>query len=152
MRFTAKQDYNTIINLFNKELINKVIDTPVVIYKIKIDKTKTNIYGEGTKKTYFQGVIVPCLIDRQMTAPNAEIGTIDIEQKSSFAFLRQELMDRNIYPEPGDLIEFDTQYYEIENTNEVQMYAGQVVYNVQVFCDTHLIRRVPTQLERPIYE
>lgn len=151
MRFTSTQDWQTILKI-NQELINKVVDTPVIIYKIQVDKTKSNIYGEGTKKTYFRGVAVPCLIDRQQTAPNAEIGTIDIEQKASFAFLRHELQLRNIYPEPGDIIEFDLQYYELENTNEVQMYAGQVEHNVQVLCDTHLLRRVPTQLERPIYE
>jgi hypothetical protein len=148
MRFVNRSDYSTILKI-NQELINKVIDTPVIIYKIQVDKTKENIYGEGTKKTYFRGVAVPCLVDRQMTAPNAEIGTIDIEQKASFAFLRQELQNRNVYPEPGDIIEFDRQYYELENTNEVQMFVGQTEYNVQVYCDTHLMRRVPSQLESP---
>ena len=151
MRFTQRQDYETILKI-NAELINKVIDTPVIVYKLHVEKTKTNLYGEGTKKTYFRGVAVPCLVDRQMTAPNAEIGTIDIEQKASYAFLRRELQSRGIYPEPGDIIEFDLQYYEIENTNEVQMYAGQTDFNHQVYCDTHLLRRVPTQLEKPIYE
>ena len=148
MRFVSPRDYSTILKI-NQELINVVIDTPCIIYKIQVDKTKTNLYGEGTKKSYFRGVAVPCLIDRQMTAPNAEIGTIDIEQKASFAFLREELKTRNIYPEPGDIIEFDNQYYELENTNEVQVWGGQPGYNLQVYCDCHLMRRVPSQLEKP---
>jgi len=149
MRFVSPRDFSTILKI-NQELINTVIDTPVIIYKIQVDKTKANLYGEGIKKSYYRGVAVPCLVDRQMTAPNAEIGTIDIEQKASFAFLRHELQTRNIYPEPGDIIEFDSQYYEIENANDVQFFVGQAGYNVQIFCDTHLMRRVPTQLESPI--
>ncbi len=52
--------------------------------------------------------------------------------------------------ETGDIIEFDSQYYEINNTNEIQLYAGQVTYNHQVLCETHLMRKVPLQLEKPI--
>jgi hypothetical protein len=108
MRFTSTLDWATVLKI-NRELINIVVDTPCIIYKIQVDKTRSNIYGEGVKKSYYRGVIVPCLIDRQMTAPNAEIGTVDFEQKSSFAFLRHELEVRNIYPESGDIIEFDQQ-------------------------------------------
>ncbi len=149
MRFTSYQDYQTIL-LINKELINTVIDTPAIIYKIKVDKTKTNIYGEGTSKNYNRGVQVPCLIDRQNANPVAKSGIVDFEQSSTFAFLKTELQTRNIYPETGDIIEFDSQYYEINNTNEIQLYAGQVTYNHQVLCETHLMRKVPLQLEKPI--
>lgn len=150
MRFTARQDVFTIKEL-NKELINTVVDTPVVLYKIHVEGTSVNIYGEGTQKTYYTGVQVPCLIDRKDANPNDELGTIDIDQENVlFAFLKSELELRNIYPEIGDIVNFDSQYYEINNTNEVQLYAGQVIYNHQVLCTSHLMRNVPTQLENPI--
>ena len=47
MRFTSEIDWQTILKI-NRELINIVVDTPCIIYKIQVDKTKTNIYGEGT--------------------------------------------------------------------------------------------------------
>lgn len=148
MRFTAYQDYQTILKL-NKELINTVIDTPVILYKTHVPQTKTNIYGESISRTNYVGVQVPCLIDRRDAKPTNDIGTLDTEQMSYFSFLRTELETRNIYPEMGDIIEFDSQYYEINNVNEVQLYAGQVIYNHEIRCDAHLLRRVPTNLERP---
>lgn len=149
MRFAAQQDYNTILGI-NKELVNKVVDTPVILYKVVITETPTNIYGEGTKKTNYTGVAIPCLIDLKNTRQDNKIGTLDIEQNVSFAFLVQELKDRGVYPESGDVIGFYDQFFEINNTNEVQIWAGQTEYNHQVFCDAHLMRKVPTQLQRPI--
>lgn len=149
MRFNQNQDYQTILKI-NKELINNIVDTPVIIYKLVLEKTKTNIYGEGTKKVYYRGVIVPCIIDRKLASAKNDVGTIDFEQAITFAFLKKELEDRNMYPESGDIIEFDSQYFEIENTNQVQLWAGQVAYDHQVFCESHLMRKAPIQLERPI--
>jgi len=150
MRFTSAADYSTILK-FNRELINTVIDTPAIIYKLHIEGTKTNIYGEGTSKEYYVGVQVPCLIDRQDAEAITEmIGTLDFEQDVTFAFLKVELEDRGVYPEVGDIIEFDSQYFEIDTANEVQLFAGQVAYNHQIFCSTHMMRKSPTNLERPI--
>jgi hypothetical protein len=149
MRFTSQRDYNTILGL-NKELVNKVVDTPVIIYKLKSDAVKVNIYGEGTSKTYYRGIQIPCLIDRDNQNPQAAAGIMDFIQKCTFAFLRQELQERSIYPETGDIIEFDSQYYEINNTNEIQLFAGQVNYTHQIMCETHLMRKTPLQLEKPL--
>jgi len=90
------------------------------------------------------------LIQRDNAVPTNEVGTIDVEQITIFAFLRDELSERNIYPEVGDIIEFDSQYYEINNTNETQLVAGQTLYNHQILCDCHLMRKVPVQLEKPL--
>lgn len=149
MRFSAYQDYQTMLKL-NKELINTVVDTPVVIYKLQVQHTKTNIYGEATSKAYYVGVQVPCLIDRAEANPNVDVGVVDVNQEIRFAFLRTTLEERNIYPEIGDIIYFDRQFYEINMTNEVQLYAGQTVYNHQIYCNAHLMRVVPTQLQNTI--
>lgn len=149
MRFTSGQDYYT-MKVINKELINTVVDTPVTIFKLYIQKTKINIYGESTNKNYYAGVQVPCLFSQDNTLPTNETGVIDVAQKATFAFLRTELEARNIYPEMGDIINFNTQYYEVNNTNETQLYAGQVLYNHQVLCDVNLLSKAPLQLEKPI--
>lgn len=149
MRFLSKQDYSLMVKL-NKELITTIIDTPVIIWKLVMEQSQTNIYGEGVKKTNYTGVAVPCLIHRQATNPTDKgTGVLDIVQRVTFTFLRQELNDRNIYPEAGDIVEFDTQYYELENTNEIQLVAGQPEFDHNIFCDAHLMRIVPTQLKQP---
>ena len=57
MRFTSPRDYQTILKI-NQELINVVIDTPAIIYKLNQKLTTTNSYGESTKKTWLS-----CIFD-----------------------------------------------------------------------------------------
>lgn len=149
MRFVSQQDYQTILKI-NRELINTVIDTPSIIYKLKITNSKINLYGESTTKTYLPGVQVACLIDRQLATSQEAVGNLDFQQTITFAFLRAELQSKSIYPETGDVVEFDSQYYEVNNINETQLYVGQVIYNHQILCECHLMRKIPLQLERPI--
>jgi hypothetical protein len=148
MRFTTSRDYQTMLKI-NKELINTIIDTPVVLYKMNQELTKTNSYGEATKKTWYIGVQVPCLINRDQANPNVDVQTVNFEQSSEFEFLRVELEARNVYPEIGDIIEFHDSYYEINNVNEIQLYAGRTEYNHSIVCQTHLTRNTNLQLERP---
>jgi predicted RNA-binding protein len=148
MRFTHPQDYQTILKI-NQELVNKVVDVTAVIYKVDQVGTKTNSYGESMKKSYFPGIQVPCLIQLNPTNPTAAMGTTDVEQEVEFAFLREELNQRNIYPEVGDIIDFNHSYYEVNNTNEIQLFAGRVEYNHCILCAAHLTRNSAVQLEPP---
>lgn len=149
MRFTSQLDYNTWLK-FNKEFVNTVVDTPIVIYKVNISETKINIYGEGTSKATYTGVQVPCLIDRKNARTDSDIGVVNVTQDISFAILRTTLEEKNIYPEIGDIAYFDSQFYEINTVNETQLIAGQTIYNHQIFCEAHLMRVVPTQLQATI--
>lgn len=148
MIFTSKIDYDTVLKI-NQELVNTVVDTTVVIYKLNQNATKVNSYGESAKKMWFQGVLVPCLIKRASTQATEDVNTTNVEQESEFAFLRYELEQREIYPEAGDIVDFNNSYYEIDNTNEVQLWAGRVEYNHSIVCSTHLTRNTALQLEPP---
>lgn len=149
MRFTSQQDYN-LIQHFNREVINTWADVPVVLYKLNIAETKKNIYGEGTSKRWYVGVQIPCLISRQLSTAIKDLQTINTEQLAEFAFLRKECEARNAYPEIGDIIDWNNIYFEIENTNEIQQYAGQVIYNHSIVCSTHVTRNSNLQLEPPV--
>lgn len=150
MRFVSAQDYSTIIRM-NKEIINTNVDAPVILYKMQLTETETNIYGEakGNVKRRYQGVAIPCLWNQEEVETDVEKGTLDITQNIKFSFLRQELIDRNIYPEMGDIIEADNSYWEIDQANEIQLYAGQQDFSFNVSCTAHLARKVSVQLDRP---
>jgi hypothetical protein len=149
VRFTTQRDYQTVIK-FNNELVSVVVDTLVIIYKPIIEKTKTNSYGETkTSKEWYQGVLVPCLIKREELKTIDDMQTVNFEQPIEFNFLRNTLNERNIYPSSGDIIEFDTKYYEINTINEIQLWAGQVAYDHSVVCTAHLTRRSNLQLDKP---
>jgi hypothetical protein len=148
MRFLARRDYQTFMDI-NKELINTVIDTIVGIHKINVVKTPANIYGESTRKTYFTAVKVPCLIQRDQTTATLDGNIISSTQNVEFRFLHKELEERNIYPEAGDVIEYDASYYEIVNTSETQLIVGQTDYNHSIICQAVLTRSPAVQLDRP---
>ena len=47
--FHGQRDVS-LLNKFNMELINDIIDTEVAIYKLSIENTQTNLYNESDKK------------------------------------------------------------------------------------------------------
>jgi hypothetical protein len=58
---------NRDISLFrhlNRELLNNIIEQKIGYYKIILDRTPSNVYGEATKKYYYDPVLINCLIDR----------------------------------------------------------------------------------------
>lgn len=149
MRFLSAQDYDLFLSL-NRELINTFIDVTIVVYKLNIYESKKNVYGESTTKRWYQGVQIPCLISRQLNTSVKDTQTVNIEQIAEFNFLRVECEQRNIYPEIGDIIEFNGNYFEIDTTNEVQLIAGQVIYSHSIVVSSHLTRITGTQLEPPV--
>lgn len=149
MRFNTQRDYSTMTRLFNKELLNKVIDNNVILYKLHQQMTKTNSYGESTKKVWYTGVVIPMLINRQLTNPSSDLMTYNVDQQAEVAFLREECRERDVYPEIGDIIEYGNVLYEINNVNENQFYAGVADYNHSIVCSIHLTNKNNLQLEKP---
>lgn len=148
MRFVSQQDYNTILR-FNKELLNSIIDVNIILFKINAQETKTNIYGEAiNNKVRYRGVKIAALIDRQQLIATSDIPLINVEQTVSFAFLRQTLIEKNVYPEIGDFVQMHNNYYEIHNITESQLVAGQELYNHTLLCYSHLSRNTTIDIEQ----
>jgi len=40
----------------SRELVDAVVTTAVVLYKLIIEDSKTNLYGESLSKTYYNGL------------------------------------------------------------------------------------------------
>jgi hypothetical protein len=116
------------ISLFrhiNKELINNIIQQSVGYYKISLDKTESNLYGESLIKTYNDPILVNCLIERTPpTWTETEFGA-DITQDITVRFLRDILVDINLVPEVGDVVLWQEDYYEVDGTVENQLVVGK---------------------------
>jgi hypothetical protein len=85
---------NRDISLFrhlNRELINNIIEQKVGYYKINLDKTPINMYGESAKKIYNDPVLLNCLIERGDTDPKTDDTGMDITRTMKFRFLRDDL-------------------------------------------------------------
>lgn len=110
----------------NRELLGNIITQQVAIYKVNLEKTNSNLYGEVTENKYFsEPVLLNCLIQR--TDPNFEQTDLgpDYNRTLTFSFLRDDLVDANVFPELGDIIMYYNGYYEIEQSFNNQLFVGK---------------------------
>lgn len=149
--FGRTRDIDTFKSV-SKELVNDVISQQVGYYKIILDDTPANIYGEASNKTYLGPVLFNCLIERgDFTAATDDFGP-DTRRDTTFRFLRDDMIDANVVPEVGDVVMYNELYYEVDNVNTNQLILGkdnQYAYsdgledfgnNYSIVLTTHLTR------------
>ena len=154
-RYYPQKDINT-IKRFNQELIGDlavgkdgIINQTVVLYKVSVYDTETNMYGESAEgKVYKPGVQLACLItaDEQTTTTD-EFGP-DLQQTALFSFIRQSLEDISYVVEIGDIINWNSGYWEVSSISENQLVGGQTDHNHSVVCNTFLNRISHLNIER----
>lgn len=148
-RFTLDRDVRFFESVA-RELVDAVIETSVVLYKLIIEESKTNLYGESLNKTYYQGLNCNAVIERGDTETNYEGFGSDQGQNVEFRFNRFTLEEKNFYPEIGDIIYHNNAYFEIDNVREDQLIGGQTSNNFSIICSTFMTRRSSIQTEERI--
>ena len=124
MIFGSQNDFKLLVNI-NRELLSDVIEQEVLYHKMSLEQTQTNIYGEAQEKVYWSAVKFNCLIDRGDQQTTVDDFGPDSVRAVSFKFLRQDLKDANTFPEVGDVIQWNEDYYEVDNTTENQLFLGK---------------------------
>jgi hypothetical protein len=135
---------------FAREVVDDVIQNTIVLFKINMNETKVNIYGESLNKTWYPGVQVYALIDKEPESTRYEGFGSDRDQNVTFKLDRWMLEEKGIYPEVGDIINFNEGYFEIDNTNEVQLVGGQTYNNFSVVCQTFMVSKSNLNIEERI--
>jgi hypothetical protein len=133
-----------------RELVDDVIQNALVLFKINLNETKINIYGESMNKTWYPGVEVFGLIDKEPETTTYEGFGADTNQSIIFKLDRWMLEEKNIYPEVGDVIFWNQSYFEIDNTSEIQMAGGQTYNNFSVVCSTFMVSKSSLNIEHRI--
>lgn len=133
----------------NEELINKIYDVRIGYYQIETNNTKSNIYNESVDRYYYQPIWIPALVSRDDYSYSTT-DLIDIDQTANFYFLLDTLIDLEVNPKSGDVIEYNKQFYEIDATKENKFTGDsnphttesetKYGYNVSIVCETHLTR------------
>ncbi len=150
MLFGSKKDFNLLVRI-NRELLKDVIEQEILIYKMNLADTNTNIYGEAMQKTYLQPVKLNCLITRGDQIIDIDEFGPDLGRDASFALLKQDLEDISVVPEVGDIVMWHEDYYEVDTVKENELFYGRNNdYNVErtagfgssisIVLDTHLTR------------
>jgi hypothetical protein len=117
------------INLFttiNRELLGDVITQQCSFYKLRLEQTTFNLYGEAAGGKFYDGpTLFNCLLDRaDQEYPESDFG-VDFNWSISFIFLREDLVDANVVPEVGDLIMYQNGYYQIDDIIANQYLLGK---------------------------
>jgi len=133
-----------------RELVDTVIQTAIVLFKVNIYDSKVNIYGESINKTWYTGVEMYCLIDKEPENVVYEGFGPDNSQNITFKLDKLMCEEKGIYPEIGDIILFDQSYYEIDNTNEVQFIGGQPSNNYSIVCTAFMTRKSDLNIEERV--
>ena len=131
----------------SRELVDAVVENTAVIFKLVIDSTKVNLYGESLNKTYYSGVEVACMIERADTSVTYEGFGSDKNQTVEFRFNRFTLQDKAVYPEIGDIIYHNDEYFEIDNVREDQLIGGRATEEFSIICSTFMSRKSTLQIE-----
>lgn len=145
---------NRDVSLFrhlNRELVHTIIDTEVLVYKLNLNSTNTNIYDETDSKTYYQPEFVYCLVTTDEALWNNEEFGNDVTQTATFAFLKDDLVDADLVIEIGDIIEYQSSFFELDSIVENQRFVGKDPdnlfgghghgYSVSIVFQAHMTRQ-----------
>ncbi len=158
MIFGSSRDFDLLINI-NRELLSDIVEQEVLYYKISLDDTVANIYGESLDKSYMEPAKLNCFITRGDQIIDVDDFGPDLGREASFAFIRQDLVDINVVPEVGDILVWSEDYYQVDTVRENQLMLGRdKSYNLtdygknfgsslSIIVDCHLTRREVTGIE-----
>lgn len=148
--FGSQRDF-ALITKMNRALLKDIIEQEVGYYKISLEETFSNIYGESLEKVFNDPVLLPCILTRGDQVITSDDFGPDLQRNVSFAFLREDLSDIELVPEVGDIIMLNEDYYEVDLVKENQFFFGKDNnYNygrsdkygasISIVCDAHLTR------------
>jgi hypothetical protein len=137
----------------NSELLNTIIDTEIEFFKLIVESSNSNIYGESESKAFNDSILIPCLITKETKTANMDDFGHSYTRTAQFAISRDILERASFFPEVGDIVFWDNEYYELDNIDANQYFAGknpetwpngsQHGYSVSVLCEAHATKQTP---------
>ena len=145
--FFVPQKEIDLFDALNEELIDEIIGQTVDIYKISIENTEDNMYGESTTKYYNDGFRVNCLIN--YIEPEIEVNDLgpDLNTSIEMYFHRTTLKEASFYPEIGDIVDWNGHYFEMNSVTEPQLVAGHQNFKHSIIVKAHRSRLSGLQIE-----
>ena len=145
--FFVPQKEIDLIDAFNEELIDEIVGQYVDIYKVSVEDTEENIYGESSTKYFDRGFRVNCLILYNDPEILQEDFGPDLNSSIEMYFHRTTLKEAGFYPEMGDIVDWNNYYWEINGATEPQLIAGHPGYNHSIKATAHRARLSSLQIE-----
>lgn len=121
--FTTNRDSGFIKGI-NRELLHGVISTEIGVYKIDLEKTEINMYGESERKVYHPPIRLFGLVRRERSQVDSDEYGMIKQKEISVGLMKDDLIKKELYLEVGDIIEYDTKFYEIDNIYNDNYWSG----------------------------
>jgi len=123
--FGTQRDVSLIRNI-NRELMGDIVTQQCAVYKLNIEETRVNIYGESSGAKYYQEpVLLNVLLERGDQTYNSSDMGVDYTRDVEFRFLRDDLVDASVVMEPGDIIMYYEAYFEVDSVKDNQLFVGK---------------------------
>ena len=146
--FYRSRDFQ-LIETINEELIGEFVNSEIDVYKYNLYESEVNLYGEARSKVYYQGLRVAALIEQEdQTYDTAEYPGTELNQVSTFNFLRKTIKNAGLFMEIGDIISWNDSYWEVNGVVENDLIYGQTENSLTIRVSTHMSRRTKLQLEK----
>jgi hypothetical protein len=124
MLFGSNRDFNLLVNI-NRELLKDIVEQEILYHKLSLEDTDVNLYGEALQKSFWSAVKLNCLITRGDQVIDINDFGPDLGREASFAFIRQDLVDTDVVPEVGDIVQWHNDFYEVDTVRENQLFLGR---------------------------
>lgn len=135
-------------NHVSRELVKEIIENPVLLYKVAAYDSKTNIYGEAEQRRYYPPVQLFGLINNSPEATDTDEFGPNTNQNLVVAFNREQLrILNNSIPEVGDIMEWNSSFYEIGNVDQSKFPGGHTDYDFSFVCYAHMIQKPAAMLD-----
>jgi len=174
MPLFGRSNDRKLIKHFNKEVLEDILDTRVTIFKPFINRTDANLYGEGPDgyKEWRNGItIYATILTDDQEWESTDFG-LDVNQNITFSFLNEHIWavnssgtneEKGFAIDPGDIVFFDSHYWEIDSTVRNQYLFGRNqnisdphgAYNISegeslsTIAKAHLTRRSKINIDSP---
>lgn len=123
--FGTQRDVS-LVRSINRELMGDIITQQCAVYKLNIEETRVNIYGESSGAKYYEEpVLLNVLLERGDQTYNSSDMGVDYTRDVEFRFFRDDLVDANVVMEPGDIIMYYESYFEVDNVIDNQLFVGK---------------------------
>ena len=148
--FFIPQKEVDLIDALNEELIDNILGQYVDIYKISVEDTDANIYGESSKKYFQTGFRVNCLISFEEPTTNFDEFGPDKKTNIEIYFHRTTLNEADFYPEIGDIVDWNDVYFEMNSVTAPKLIGGHQEFKHDIKVIANNVRLSSLQIvERP---
>ena len=141
-----------LFHAINTEIMEDIVEQEILYYKVNPTHSQTNMYGESLEKFFDEPVLLNPFVVPGSRINNQIKGGTDTVRSIQVKFYKPHLINKNIYCEVGDFIEWHQEFYEVKNIEEndffaaksenthIEGYVEQFGYSVSIIVDADLIR------------